>query len=108
MTESFLHYIWQFQYFQKSSLVTSEGDPVQIFHPGQRNSNAGPDFSEARIKIGPLEWRGSVEIHINASGWNDHHHSSNQAYEKVILHVVWENDKPIQRTDGTSMPTLVL
>lgn len=108
MTESFLHFIWQFQYFQKGDLLTAEGEPIQVFHPGNHNSHAGPDFSEARIKIGSLEWRGSVEIHIHASGWNDHHHGSDQAYEKVILHVVWENDKPVQRTDGTVMPTLML
>lgn len=108
MTESFLHYIWQFQYFHKEELQTSEGDSLQIFQPGNQNVNSGPDFSDARIKIGSLEWRGSVEIHIKASGWNDHHHSSDQAYEKVVLHVVWDNDKPIYRTDGTMMPTLEL
>jgi hypothetical protein len=108
MNESFLHYIWQFQYFHKEELQTSEGDSLQIFQPGNQNVNAGPDFSDARIKIGLLEWRGSVEIHIKASGWNDHHHSSDQAYEKVVLHVVWDNDKPIYRTDGTVMPTLEL
>jgi len=84
------------------------GDPIQVFHPGVRNSNAGPDFNEAKIIIGELEWRGSVEIHIKASGWNDHRHGDDAAYENVILHVVWENDKPILRTDGTRMPTLEL
>lgn len=108
MTESFLHYIWQYQYFKKDDLKTSGGDVLGIFHPGIRNSNAGPDFSETKIKIGTLEWRGSVEIHIKASGWNDHHHSTDQAYEKVVLHVVWENDKPILRSDGSAMPTLEL
>ncbi len=108
MNESFLHYIWQFQYFRKDDLKTSEREELQIFQPGIRNSNSGPDFEEAKIKIGKLEWRGSVEIHINASGWNDHHHSTDQAYEKVVLHVVWENDKLIQRTDGSTMPTLEL
>ncbi len=108
MNESFLHYIWQFQYFKKDDLRTSEGEALQIFQPGMRNSNAGPDFEEGKIRIGKLEWRGSIEIHINASGWNDHHHSDDQAYEKVVLHVVWENDKPIQRTDGSMMPTLEL
>ena len=49
-----------------------------------------------------------MEIHIKASGWNDHHHSADKAYEKVVLHVVWDNDKPIQRTDGSIMPTLEL
>jgi len=108
MTESFLHYIWQFQYFHKEELQTIDGDSLQIFQPGIQNVNAGPDFSDARIKIGALEWRGSVEIHIKASGWNDHHHSSDPAYEKVVLHVVFDNDKPIYRTDGTLIPTLEL
>jgi len=108
LTESFLHYIWQYQYFKKDDLKTSEGDVLEIFHPGIRSSHAGPDFSETKIRIGKLEWRGSIEIHIKASGWNDHHHSTDQAYEKVVLHVVWENDKPILRTDGSAMPTLEL
>lgn len=108
MTESFLHYIWQFQYFKKDDLKTSEGEVLEIFNPGIRNSHAGPDFSESKIKIGELEWRGSVEIHIRASGWNDHQHHTDHAYEKVVLHVVWENDKLLQRTDGSVMPTLEL
>jgi len=108
MTESFLHYIWQFQYFNKEGLTISTGESLQVFQPGIRNTNAGSDFSDARLKIGNLEWRGSVEIHINASGWVDHYHSDDKAYEKVILHVVWEEDKLITRTDGSRMPTLVL
>jgi hypothetical protein len=108
LTESFLHYLWQFQYFTKKALTTSRGEPIQIFHPGIRNSNAGPDFSDARIAIGELEWRGTVEIHIKASGWHDHHHGDDAAYENVILHVVWENDKKVMRSDGSEMPTLEL
>jgi hypothetical protein len=108
VTESFLHYIWQFHYFKKGGLQTSDGELLEIFHSGIRNSNAGPDFEEARIKIGTLEWRGSVEIHIKASGWNDHHHNIDKAYEMVVLHVVWENDSQITRDDGTIIPTLEL
>jgi hypothetical protein len=108
MTESFLHYIWQFQYFDKKGLATSAGERIEVFHPGIKNRDAGPDFSDARIKIGKLEWRGSVEIHIQASGWVNHHHAEDAAYERVVLHVVWEEDKIINRSDGTIMPTLVL
>lgn len=108
MTESFIHYVWQLQYFRKDDFKIPSGEQVQVFHPGTRNSDAGPDFSNARIKIGELEWRGSIEIHIKASGWNDHKHSTDEAYEKVILHVVWENDKLIKRTDGSIMPTVEL
>lgn len=108
MTESFLHYVWQFQYFRKDELKTSSGESVQVLHTGNRNSDAGPDFSNARIRIGELEWRGSIEIHSKASNWNDHKHNSDEAYEKVILHVVWENDKLIKRSNGSDIPTLEL
>lgn len=108
MTESFLHYCWQFQYFNRAGLATTEGNTVSIFDPGQHNMHAGPDFFQARIKIGDLEWVGSVEIHILSSGWADHKHSKDKMYENVILHVVWKDDKPVKRTDDSLLPTLEL
>ena len=108
MSEAFLHYIWQFQYFDKHELQTTSGDPIQIFNPGNRNSHAGPDFQNARMKIGGMEWIGSAEIHIQASGWIEHKHDRDEAYENVILHVVWKNDKAIRRSDGSLLPTLEL
>ncbi|HEY9047978.1 MAG TPA: DUF2851 family protein [Ohtaekwangia sp.] len=108
MSESFLHYLWQFQYFNKHTLTTSDGEPVYIFHPGYKNTHAGPDFEQARIRIGDIDWVGSVEIHIDASGWIDHRHEQDAAYNNVILHVVWSNNKPAMRNDGTLLPTLEL
>jgi hypothetical protein len=108
MQESFLHYIWQFQYFDRTALTTTGGEPVAVFHPGYRNSDAGPDFSQARIRIGNIEWIGNVEIHIYASGWKDHRHDQDPAYDNVILHVVWDEDVTIHRHDGSPMPTLRL
>lgn len=108
MSEAFLYYLWQFQYFDKHSLKTTEGEPIQIFNPGIRNGHAGPDFFGARIKIGDMEWVGSVEVHINASGWFDHNHHADPAYENVVLHVVWKSDKPVKRSDNTPLPTLEL
>jgi hypothetical protein len=108
MQESLLHYIWQFQYFDHADLKTSTGEQVQILNPGFRNSNAGPDFSDARIRIGQIEWIGSVEIHVYASGWRDHKHHHDPAYENVVLHVVWSNDFDVPRKDGSNLPTLEL
>jgi hypothetical protein len=108
MSEAFLHYVWQFQYFDKHELQTTSGDPIQIFHPGARNMHAGPDFQNARMKINNMEWIGSAEIHIQASGWMEHKHDLDSTYENVILHVVWKNDKPVLRRDGSPMPTLEL
>ncbi len=108
MTESFLHYLWEFQYFHKTSLLTTQGEEIQIFNPGQRNPHSGPDFFQARIKIGEMEWIGSVEIHIQAAGWMEHKHHRDPAYDNVILHVVWTDDKPVKRGDGSLLPTLEL
>jgi hypothetical protein len=108
MSESFLHYVWQFQYFAKSDLCTTTGDAISIFNPGFHNTHAGPDFQQARLRIDGMEWIGSVEIHILASGWHDHKHDADKRYNNVILHVVWKDDKPVHRSDGSVMPTLEL
>src|SRR5258708_14576212 len=108
MNESFLHYLWQFQYFEKKNLLTAEGEPISILKTGALNSNSGPDFAEAKININGIEWVGSVEIHIKSSDWYAHHHEMDGAYENVVLHVVWENDKPVSRKDKTLIPTLEL
>jgi hypothetical protein len=108
MNEQFLHYLWQFQQFDKSDLRTQAGEAISIYKTGFLNTNAGPDFTDARIKIGEIEWVGNVEIHINSSHWNQHQHQYNPAYENVILHVVWENDQAILRHDNSTIPTLEL
>ncbi len=108
MSESFLHYLWQFQYFSKNDLRTTQGEAIVVFHPGFKNTHAGPDFYQSRIKIGELEWVGSTEIHIDSSSWQSHKHHVDEAYENVVLHVVWSDDKPVKRIDGSLIPTLEL
>lgn len=108
MQESLLHYIWQFQYFDRGDLQTTSAEQLIVFHPGFRNTNAGPDFLNARIKIGNIEWIGSVEIHIQSSGWKHHKHHNDPAYENVVLHVVWQEDFSVVRKDNTLIPTLEL
>jgi hypothetical protein len=108
MKESFLHYIWQLQYFDKTGLTTSDGEAIEVFKTGILNTHSGADFQSAKIKIGSIEWAGSIELHVNASEWNEHNHFQDPAYDNVILHVVWINDKPVVRADGTVIPTLEL
>ncbi len=92
MTERLLHFIWQFQYFNKSALITSTGEEVQIIFAGQYNTNQGPDFSDAKIKIGNTIWAGAVELHLKTSDWNKHNHQTDKNYNNVVLHVVWQDD----------------
>lgn len=104
MRERLLQFIWQFQYFNSSHLYTSMGTPVKIIKPGNYNTNQGPDFLNAKIKVGDTLWAGSVEIHVKASEWNLHGHSGDENYKNVILHVVWELDVELPET----FPCLVL
>lgn len=92
MTERLLQFIWQFQYFDKTGLSTISEEPVHISFAGQYNTNQGPDFADAKIKIGKTTWAGSVELHINTSDWKKHNHQGDKNYNNVILHVVWEDD----------------
>jgi len=92
MTERLLQYIWQFQYFNRTNLLTEEGEQLQVIHPGSINSNQGPDFTDAKVKINETTWAGSIEIHINTSDWKNHKHSGDKNYRNVILHVVWQHD----------------
>jgi len=92
MHESFLHFIWQRQYFNRSALQTSDLEPIEVLSPGVLNCNQGPDFLDARIRIGATCWCGPVELHIRSSDWQRHGHHGDPHYGNVILHVVWEHD----------------
>jgi len=108
MKENLLHFIWQFQYYNKEGLSTISGEPVQVIHPGQLNKDQGPDFKEARIKINNTIWAGNVELHINSSDWNLHNHTADDNYKNIVLHVVWNHDKEITDKNKTILQTLEL
>ncbi len=108
MKEDFLHYLWRLQRFDQGNLCTSEGAPIQVLAIGEHNQHAGPDFSNARVRIGDTLWAGNIEIHIKSSEWLKHRHQDDPAYENVILHVVFEEDVPIFDSSGTLLPCLVL
>lgn len=108
MQEAFLHYIWQYKKMAVVNLKTTQFEAIEIVGVGQYNTNSGPDFFNAQLKIGEQLWAGNVEIHINSSDWFVHHHETDQAYDNVILHVVWEHDTEIFRKDNSIIPTLEL
>ena len=106
MKEELLHYAWRMRRFSPKNLQTTDGQAVEIVHPGQHNTNAGPDFLNARLRIGDTLWAGNVEMHLRSSDWLEHGHQEDAAYDNVILHVVYEDDVPIQRGNGTAIPCL--
>jgi hypothetical protein len=104
MNEKLFQYIWQFRHFNFNELTTVENEPLQILHPGTLNTNQGPDFLDAKIKIGTTIWAGSIELHLRSSDWKNHKHSGDKNYNNVILHVVWQDDISLQ----LPFPTLEL
>jgi hypothetical protein len=108
MKEDILQYIWQFQYYNSNELLCSNGDTIQVIHPGSHNTNQGPDFIQAKIKINDTLWAGNIELHMNSSHWNLHGHSTDHNFNNIILHVVWNHDIEIKDGHGNNLPTLEL
>ena len=106
--EEFLHFIWQFRLYSSQKLHATSGEEIVVLKTGSLNKNAGPDFTNAKLQIGETIWVGNVEIHLKSSDWFLHQHQFNGAYENVILHVVYEDDQQIYRTDGTAIPVLIV
>lgn len=106
--ERLLHYVWKYRLYPAKPLFTTDGRPVYVIDPGISNTNAGPDFFNAKIKIADTLWAGSVEIHTKASDWLLHRHDKNKSYDAVILHVVGCADCEVRRTGGTMIPQLEL
>jgi len=107
-TEDFLHYIWKFRLFDKTELKTVEGESIEIYSAGLHNTHSGPDFHNARVKIGDTLWAGNVEVHVPSSDWHKHNHTNDNAYNNVILHVVYRDDEPVILPNGRRLPTLEL
>ena len=108
MKEDFLHYLWKFKKFDSLNLKTFNGEDITIINVGNYLELAGPDFFNAQLVVGNQKWAGNVEIHLKSSDWYVHHHERDEAYENVILHVVWEHDTEIFRSNNSEIPVLVL
>ena len=98
--EQFIHHLWKFRLYQASELLTTTGIPFTVIDVGVPNTNAGPDFFNAKIRIEDKVWAGNIEIHTSSSDWYRHEHHKNDAYNSVIMHVVVNNDCDIVMTNN--------
>lgn len=104
--ERLMQYVWQHRLLLPGDHVTVDGRNVSVIDPGRLNTNAGPDFFNAKVKIDGRVWAGDVEIHVKASDWHRHGHDGNPAYDSVILHVVGRDDTMITRSNGEVIPQM--
>ena len=105
MKEEFLHFLWKYSLYYINRLVDTDGNLIEVIHPGVYNRDSGPDFFNARIRIAGTEWAGNVEIHTKASHFDSHGHNKDHAYDNVILHIVSEADKRVRNARGEEVLT---
>ncbi len=106
--EKFLYEIWKGQKFNKNFTI-SDDEKILILDPGVQNDElGGPDFKNARIKIGNLTYVGDVEIDTQYSDWRTHGHNLNKKYNKVVLHLVFkkENQTHVYTQEGRKVNSI--
>lgn len=106
--EQLLHYVWKHKIFPLKELKTTTGQQVEIIDTGLANTNAGPDFFNAKIKLDGVLWVGNIEIHQASSDWFKHGHHTDVSYDSVILHIAAKIDTEIKRSNGEIIPQMQL
>ena len=106
--EQLLHYVWKHKIFPLKELRTTTGLPVEVIDTGLQNSNSGPDFFNAKLKIDGTLWVGNVEVHQSSSDWMRHGHNHDKTYDSVIMHIITHADCEVHRSTGECIPQLQL
>ena len=108
MNEHLLQYLWNYKVFTQLPFYDTEGNLVEILDFGKWNTNSGPDFLFAKIKINDVVFAGNIELHLKSSDWIFHQHEGNPEFENLILHVVYQDDVEIEEFKQKNIPTLEL
>jgi len=114
INESFISRIWENPAYYEEILATSNGKTLEILDYGEKNSDAGPDFKDARIRLDGILYTGDIELHRTFKDWAAHNHKGDNKYNKVILQVVfWDEDddekKKIPKVKkAREVPTVIL
>ena len=90
-SERHLRCVWADPAWRPASLTSTDGREVVVENPGRWNLEAGPDFLDAVLRIGPGECtlHGDIELHIRPLDWRHHGHAADRRYQRVIAHVTY-------------------
>ena len=102
--ERLLHYVWKHRLLPVATLTTTDGQELEVIDPGLHNRDQGPDFFNAKVRLGGTLWAGNVEVHLRSSDWYRHGHDTDPAYNSVVLHVVGEVDGEVRTAEGKTLP----
>lgn len=106
--EQLLHYVWKHKIFSLKEQKTTTGQQVEVIDTGLANTDTGPGFFNAKLKLDGVLWIGNIEIHERSSDWFKHGHHADTGYNSVILHIASEIDTEISRSNGERIPQIQL
>ncbi len=80
--------------------------PWPLLRAGRAGRGAGPDVREATFQHpNAVPLTGDVEVHLRATDFVRHGHASDPAYDGVVLHLVWEDDRGALAGTPTALPS---
>jgi hypothetical protein len=111
VVERLISWIWE-QQALVGPLPADDGYQYQVVFRGRPwGQERRPDFQGAILARGDgLLLRGDVEVHVRSTDWKRHGHARDAAYNSAVCQVVlWHDESaPIQRQDGTPIPSIEL
>lgn len=103
-SERHLRCVWADASIRPPTLASMDGRMIAVIHPGRWNLEAGPDFLNAILRIGPdaCTVRGDIELHIRPMDWRRHKHAADPRYKNVIAHITYfEGLLPLEDMPGS-------
>lgn len=110
LTEKQVVEVWQGFLRSGVPLACTDGKKLKIVYPGRANDDSGADFRDAVVVIDRKVAKGDIEVHIRSSDWSAHHHHLDPVYNRVVLHVVMQDDigSAVFLQSGQSIPGIAL
>lgn len=90
--EALLRWAWEGQRWA-APLRTADGRAVEVLDRGRPGRGPGPDYRDARLRVGEELLVGDVEFHRSGRDWAEHGHDGDLAYRQVVLQVVFEGGR---------------
>jgi hypothetical protein len=103
------------------SFMGTAGEEIEIVQFGTWNREAGPDFSDAAVRIDGELAGGSIEFDLTDQNWEVHGHATNPNFDGTVLHVfvasgaraffsrtTANRNVPQVRVDPTTLPSAFL
>ena len=85
--ERLLHYVWKYKLYASTPLTTTEGLPIAVIDPGIQNTDAGPDFFNAKRREEIVFTRGATEaLNLLAYGLEADFHSGDEIVVSALEH----------------------